>query len=250
MPKIKILVVEDEVLVAKDISERLRTLGYEIIGIAPTVKRALPLMEKLPDIVLIDIVLKGDMDGIELGRIINKHYQIPFIFLTSHADTYFVERAKSVNPHAYILKPFNDRQLSVAIELALVNFAGKTPEENLINPTGFSGVENQALYIKDSLFLKKDNHFERVFLQEIMFFKADSNYTTIYTKYGRFVYSMVLRKMETLLPFDVFMRIHRSYIANINQITGFEGNMLYIGDHKIPVSKANRDEVFKLFRKI
>ncbi len=250
--KVKILVVEDEILVAQDISQRLMEINYHIIGTAQTVNNALQLIKENPDIdiILIDIILKGERDGIELARVINDQYNIPFIFLTSHADTHIIERAKSVCPYAYILKPFNDRQVNVAIELALLNFSKKTPEKNLLNPQEFTATENQVLQIKDCLFLKKDHHFERVPLNEILFLQADSNYCTVYTKSGRFVYSTVLKNIEAQLPHNQFLRTHRSYVVNISLVSGFEGNMLFIGEKKIPVSKSHKDHVFKLFRTI
>lgn len=249
MNKVKLLIVEDEILVAQDIANRLTDNNYHIVGIAGTAKKALELISKNKDIdlVILDIILKGNLDGIELGRIINQMYQIPFIFLTSHADNHIVARAKSVQPYAYILKPFNDRQVSVAIELALMNFSNKTPEPEISSHSGFSETENQVMQIKDCLFLKKDHHFERVPLKEILFLEADSNYCTIHTKTERFIYSVVLKKVEAQLPVNRFLRIHRSYVVNINIVTGFEGNMLFVGERKIPVSKAHRDNVFRLF---
>ncbi len=250
--KVNIFIVEDEILIAKDIANRLTAINYEIVGIAASAKRALELISenKAIDIILIDIILKGDLDGIELARRINSTYNIPFIFLTSHADTSLVERAKSVRPYAYILKPFNDRQVSIAIELALVNFSKKTPEKELLKRQTFNRTDNKVMQIKDSLFLKKDHHFERVPLKEILFLKADSNYCTVSTKSNRFIYSMVLKKIETHLPLNQFLRVHRSYVVNINLVDGFEGNMLFIGEKKIPVSRTYRDKVFKLFHTI
>jgi len=250
--KIKILIVEDEAILASDISNRLKDRNYEIAGIAPTVTRAIQLIEETDaiDIILIDIMLKGDRDGIELAQIINEKYEIPFIFLTAHADDHLVERAKRVRPHAYILKPFNEHQVNIAIELALVNFSKKTPEKNLLEHRGFNPDENQVLQIKDSLFLKKDHHFKRVPLMEILFIQADSNYSSVHTKTDRFIYSIVLRKIEEQLPPNKFLRTHRSFVVNVNSVDGFEGNMLFIGKNKIPVSKAHKSEVFKLFRTI
>ncbi len=250
--KVKILIVEDEIVLAQDISYRLTAINYEVIGIAPTVSSAIQLLaeNRNIDIILIDIILKGNRDGIELARIINNQYNIPFIFLTSHADNHLVERAKSVRPYAYILKPFNDRQVSVAIELALMNFSNKTPEKELLERREFDVADNQVLQIKDSLFLKKDHHFERVLLKEILFLQADSNYCTVHTTSDRFVYSTVLKKIEAELPLNQFLRTHRSYVVNIHLVNGFEGNMLFIGEKKIPVSKTYRSDVFKLFHTI
>ncbi len=250
--KVKVLVVEDEAILAQDIAYRLKLMEYEVIGVAATAEKAIKLIETFPkiDLVILDIVIKGQRDGIELASIINKKYNIPFIFLTSHADQYLVERAKNVKPYAYILKPFNDRQVNIAIELALMNFSKNTVERTLVQSKGFSSSENQVLKIDDSLFLKKENHFERVLLKEILFLKADSNYTTIHTKNGSYVYATVLKKIEVFLQSKYFLRIHRSYVVNINLVSGFEGNLLFIENHKIPVSKNRKEAVFNLFQKI
>lgn len=250
--KVKLLVVEDETILAQDIAQRLKHMGYEVVGIAPSAQKALELISAHPDIdlIVLDIILKGEQDGIELARTINVLHGIPFIFLTSHADRHLVERAKSVRPYAYILKPFNDRQVNVAIELALVNYSNNSTETTLLAQKKFRAKENQVLQINDSLFLKKDNHFERVLLEEILFLEAESNYTTLHTQCGRFVYSMVLKRIEALLPSDFFLRVHRSFVININAVTGFEGNLLFVGPQKIPVSRSHREAVFQLFRKI
>lgn len=247
--KVKILIVEDEILIAKDIANRLTKINYHIVGIAATAERALQMIsdDKNIDLILIDIILRSKIDGIELAQMINTKYSIPFIFLTSHADNHLVERAKAVQPQAYILKPFNDRQVSIAIELALMNYASKMPEKILFKKQTFKKTENQVLQIRDSLFLKKDQHFERVPLKEILFLKADSNYCIVITKTTQFMYSMVLKKIESHLPLNQFLRVHRSYVVNINLVDGFEGNTLFIGDKRIPVSKTFKNTVFRLF---
>lgn len=248
--KVKLLIVEDEILLANDIANKLCDNNYQIVGIADSAKKALAILDNNQDtdIILIDIILKGEFDGIELARFINSKYSIPFLFLTSHADSHIIERAKNVKPHAYLLKPFIDRQVCIAIELALKNFSNKEFENEMLNKRNFSATDNQVLHIKNSLFLKKNQHFERVDLQEILFLKADSNYCNVYTKSDRFIYSVGLNKVEEQLPKERFVRVHRSYVVNINSVNGFEGNMLFVGKVKIPVSKAHKEDVFKRFR--
>ncbi|WP_299769140.1 LytTR family transcriptional regulator DNA-binding domain-containing protein [uncultured Dokdonia sp.] len=250
--KVQVLIVEDEIIVAQDIRDRLTDMNYEVIATAPSVDKAVAVIETHPtiDIIMIDIILKGDRDGIALARIINERFQIPFIFLTSHADSSLVERAKEVNPYAYILKPFNDRQVNIAIELALMNFSNKTPGKDVFTSEKESQKKAEVLQIKDSLFLKKNHHFERVPLKEILFIQADNNYCTIYTKSKKFLYAVVLKKIESQLPPANFIRTHRSYVVNINLVTGFEGNLLFMDEHKIPVSKSQKELVFKLFKTI
>ena len=134
--------------------------------------------------------------------------------------------------------------------IALVNFSRNVPGSQLLETKQFTRFDNQVLNTSDSLFLKKDNHFQKVLLKEILFFEADSNYTIIHTKCGRFIYSTVLKKIESLLPVNIFSKVHRSYLVNINCVTGFEGNLLYIGEAKIPVSKVYKKNILNMFRKI
>ena len=246
--RVKILVVEDELLLAEDIKLRLEKLGYEVPAYVPSVKSAMEKLKEIEDIdlALIDISLKGKLDGIDLAKVVNTLYHIPFIFLTSHAERALVERAKMVNPAGYMLKPFNDRELAINIEMALSNFSN-----NRVSPgPGTQEHEQEAhpvYHMNESLFLRKDHHFKRVPLSDIIILEADNNYTTVYTTNDRFIYSTVLKKMEEKLPGKYFLRVHRSYVVNINAVTGYEGNMLYVGDRRIPVSKQYRTEVFKIF---
>ena len=120
MNKAHLLVVEDEHIVALDIQDRLIDLGYTVVGLAPTgataIKKALDLR---PDLILMDIKLKGDMDGITASGIIRESLDVPIIYLTAFADETTLERAKRVGPFGYLLKPFEERELHTAIEMAL-----------------------------------------------------------------------------------------------------------------------------------
>ena len=119
----KILIVEDELIIATDLGDILESLGYEVCGDAISAREALELInEQSPDLVLLDIQIKGGMDGIELAGIIRSEFRIPFIFLTSHADASTLQRAKEVKPYGYIVKPFQEKDIRAAIEIALGNF--------------------------------------------------------------------------------------------------------------------------------
>lgn len=120
MPKIKVLVVEDERIVAKDIQNTVKQLGYEVPAFASTGKDALKkIAEHHPDLVLLDIVLKGEIDGIETAKRIRQKYRIPIIYLTAYEDQDTLNRAKQTEPLGYILKPFDERDLHTSIEMAL-----------------------------------------------------------------------------------------------------------------------------------
>ena len=247
--KVKVFIVEDEFILAEDIKYRLINMGYEVTGMAATAMDALKKIATNTDIniILLDITIKGTLDGIELATLIKSKYDIPFIFLTSNASTDIVQRAKKTNPYAYILKPYNDLQISIALELALTNFQNKTPNKSTATNEKLTNGQNKSLEIKDSLFLKKNHHYERVLLKDILFLQASSNYCNIITKSYKFIYATVLKKIEEQLPSSQFLRVHRSYVINVNKVTGFEGNLLYIDNEKIPISKNYKDDVFKLF---
>jgi PAS domain S-box-containing protein len=124
MEKPSIFIVEDERIVAEDIGETLKKLGYLISGIAVSGEVALEkIREILPDLVLMDIHLAGTMDGIEAAGQIHTLYDIPVIYLTAYADNELLERAKVTEPYGYVLKPFNDREIHSVIEMALYKHA-------------------------------------------------------------------------------------------------------------------------------
>ncbi|MDH3402865.1 MAG: sigma 54-interacting transcriptional regulator, partial [Acidobacteriota bacterium] len=119
-PTTRILIVEDEAVVALDIERRVRELGYDVAGTAAAAEEAVRLAEReRPDLVLMDIRLRGIMDGIEAGRQIRAAWGIPVIYLTAHADEATLARAKETAPHGYLLKPFDEQKLRVALEVAL-----------------------------------------------------------------------------------------------------------------------------------
>ena len=120
MTKKKILVVEDEGIVARDIQNRLRKLGYDVPEIAATGEMALHKVDLInPDLILMDIMLKGDMTGIEAAAAVRKQKNIPIIYLTAYSDDATLEQAKITEPYGYLLKPFEERELHSAVEMAL-----------------------------------------------------------------------------------------------------------------------------------
>jgi len=135
MSKTRILVVEDDQLVAIDICTRLEALGfYDVAGRATTGKEAVEMAAQLkPDLVLMDIVLKDEMDGIEAAGIIHSKYDLPVVYLTAYTDEEFLKRAKITVPFGYILKPFNARELHTTIEMALYRHRADTEREKLIS---------------------------------------------------------------------------------------------------------------------
>jgi DNA-binding LytR/AlgR family response regulator len=247
--KVSILIVEDEIMIAEDIAMRLEEMGYEVSAMVDNVDEAVQwLEENQTDILLVDISLHGNKSGIDFARIVNERFHLPFVFLTSLSSHAIVKMARKVKPAAYLLKPFNDRQVKVSIDIALQNFYGddrvKEPE---FSPEPASLPQNIVIQMPQCLFLKKNTSYQKVSFNDILWLEAESNYTLIHTKAEKYTYSMVLKSFEDKLPEDTFLRVHRSFIVNISNITGIEGNSLLIGDSQIPVARSVREELFKRF---
>ena len=122
MKKTKILIVENEYIIAENLRYILNGLNYEVIGVASKYSIAIDIIKaQLPDIILIDIILGGAKNGIDLAHEINLKYKIPFIFSTSHSDQLTVQKAKEAKPNGYLLKPFNKANIFTVIEMALAS---------------------------------------------------------------------------------------------------------------------------------
>lgn len=120
MTNTSIILVEDEIIVAADVKNRLENMGYSVLGIFDTGEEAIQKVGELkPNLVLMDIVLKGEMDGIDAALKIRELFNIPIIYLTAYSDEKTLERAKVSEPFGYVLKPFEDREIQSAIEMAI-----------------------------------------------------------------------------------------------------------------------------------
>ncbi len=123
MEKAKILIVEDERIIGEDLKRTLINLGYEVIKIAQTGEEALEnLIENFPDVVLMDINLAGELSGIDTAARIKQDFDLPVIYVTAYADKNTLQKAKITEPYGYILKPFEERELNAAIEMALYRY--------------------------------------------------------------------------------------------------------------------------------
>lgn len=127
MSEMKILIIEDEPIIAENISMYLNNADFVVSGIAYDDEEArYQLTHNTPDAVILDINLDSATDGIEIADYINKHYHIPFVFLTSYSDKETLQRAKAVEPSGYIVKPFNGQTLLASLEIAISNFANRS----------------------------------------------------------------------------------------------------------------------------
>ncbi len=245
MNKIGILVVEDENIVAKDIQQSLKKLGYEVLGVCATGEDAMDKAEQTkPHLVLMDIMLKGDISGIEAADHIRQKLNIPIIFLTAYADSSTLSKAKVTEPYGYIIKPFKEIDLQTNIEIALYKH-DKAKEAKRERDFLYSLVEAKST--KEVIFVKSNLKLVKIRTKEIYYLEAMKDYVTINTKDNRYIVHSTMKDIEKKFPSAEFVRAHRSYIVRIDKIAAIDHRFVILDDiHKqIPISASYHDELEK-----
>ena len=245
MENIKILVVEDQAFISHYITMQLEKLGYTIVGELITGEEVLLfLKENTPDLIIMDINLSGNLTGIETAKIINQEYKIPFLYLTNIRQDDTFKKALSTHPAAYLNKPFEALELSRNIELALYTasiyeLTGKreTKQISLHHDSAIPEEETATFFLNKFLFIKDDYRYYKVNMDEILWIKADSSYSTVKTIEKEFVISKNLKTVSLKLA-KYFIQIHKSYIINIEKIQGLEKTHVIIANQDIPIGKT------------
>jgi DNA-binding LytR/AlgR family response regulator len=237
---IQILVVEDEMIIAANISMQLTEMGYEVSGIIPRGEDAIShIKNSLPDIVLIDIQLKGELDGIETAQKMQEfHNNLAIIYLTANADEANFNRAKLTHPYAFISKPFKKLDLQRGIELTIHQL-----KCNITNPSNDSKNATSANILKDCLFVRHRDTMVKVDIKDIRYIQAERNYCRIFSNEKEYLIVTTLKDMDEKLPQKHFLRIHRSYIINLSQIDEIGGTHVVISRKAIPMTKGMRTEL-------
>jgi two-component system, LytTR family, response regulator LytT len=245
MLKKNILVIEDEAIVSKDIQQSLKKLGYNIVGSAATGEKAIELaIEHKPDLVLMDIMLKGDMSGIEAAEQIKEKVKIPVIYLTAYADENTLSKAKVTEPYGYIIKPFKEIDLHTSIEMALYKHS---KEREIIKERDFlyslvEGKEDDGV-----VFVKSNSRLVKVKTSDILFVEALKDYVVINAVDAKYTIHSTMKDIEKKLPQKDFQRIHRSYIVRLDKIVAIESpNVVMEGGKKLlPIGGSYKDDLFQ-----
>lgn len=234
MKKVRVLIVEDEAILAQDIREALEETGYDISDIAHTGEDAVRSVKvNPPDIIIIDINLRTEgIDGIETMILVNQLVDIPLVFLTASTDNVNLSRAKTVNPHAYLTKPFDHRELAIAMELALHNFEIGTNSEKRN-----SLQDDQSLVLSTNMFIKANGQYAKVPFDDLLYVEADGSYSTVVTNQRMYKLAYNLSAFCTKVSLPHIVRVHRSFAVNIRQIDEFGDHSILIGKTTIPVSR-------------
>lgn len=245
MAKINVLVVEDESIVSKDIQHSLKKLGYNVVGAASTGEKAIELaLGARPDVILMDIMLKGDMNGIEAADEIRKTCSIPVIFLTAYADESTLSKAKITEPYGYILKPFKEIDLHTTIEMAIYKH-GREQEVVKERDLLFSLVENKDSSQKGYIFVKSNSKLVKLKSEDIYYIEALKDYVVIHTSDTRYTIHSTMKDIDSKMGKEEFVRVHRSFIVRLDKIATIEYPNLTLEDidKLIPIGGSYRDDL-------
>ncbi len=222
MKPLQIFIVEDEPLITVTIETALIKQGYAVCGDAEDYERALKNITMLtPDLVLLDIQLEGKKDGIDLAKQLDI-VGIPYLYLTSQTDVCTIDRVKETSPLGYIVKPFTETGLRSTIEVAWNNYS---PKE------------------KEFLIFSSDNKLYKIDQSQILYLKAYDNYCYIYTNHKKYLVPKTLKYIVKNLSDKNFIKVHRSYVININKVSALTSTSVLINAISIPLSKLHKEEI-------
>lgn len=232
MKETRIGIVEDEIIIADSIRSVLLRMNYRVGEPCISYDEAIKMLQaEPPHLLLLDINLgHTSKSGIEVGRYVRENMDLPFIFLTANSDMKTVEQAKTVNPNAFLVKPFAQDELQAAIEIAMHNFYAHKPPA-------------QPKPGKDFLFIKDGTELHKINFSDILFLESDHVYVSVHTPARRYLIRTSLQNYVEQLDKDLFLRIHRSYVVNLSKIDSVIGSQIKIGDKTLPVSKSYKEEL-------
>lgn len=239
MSSLRVLIVEDDKSFALDIEMLIDELGYELLKVVDNSSEALLFIQKeQPDLILMDVDIKGDMNGIEVAKSI-AHLKIPVIFMTASKDTENYKKAQKLLPVAYLVKPFNALSLQSTIEFAVKKIV---QQEGIIEDEyDWSGDE----VLGDSIFVKKSNRLEKILLSSIEWIQADGNYCYIVIEKKRYAVKISMRKIMKFLEGNLFTQVHKSYAVSLKKIEtiDFNDNEIIVNGKSLPLGRSYKDKL-------
>lgn len=244
---IKIQIVEDDASVSLRIESIVHALGYDLLPAVDNSEDALDAIEmKDPDIILMDIDIHGNLDGIQVAENV-KNKEIPIIFITGHDEDYFYNRAKNLQPVAYLVKPFNKLSLQAALETAILNLSKAVSKEEVVDQVNW----DSQVWLKDAFFVKRNNLLHKINVEDIQFIQSDGNYCDIVAK-KKHPAKISLTKLLEKLPSDQFIRIHQRFAIQATLIENIDlyNNQIFINGKGLPIGPKFKDEVTHIAKRL
>jgi len=257
--RVRILIIEDEAVLAMDLCDTLEAEGYLVVGTASNGRRALELFQaNAVDLVLCDIQIKGEWDGIETVTRLLALRPLPVIYLSALADKDTLDRALKTTPAAYLTKPATIAGLRVAIELAVHTFARHVlpaaPAAPALEPDLATAAAKDTLsretilQLDDHVFIKHNYQFIRLALRDIVLLEADNTYTSLVTTERKYALRLTISAVLDRLRFPPLLRVHRSYAINSQHIEAFNEHEATVGGQVVPIGRQYKDAFLQQFQ--
>lgn len=233
MSSIKIGIVEDEGITSEVIKLSLQKLKYKVAKPAFTYNQAVQMFEaEKPDLVILDIKLGEEKDGIDLAKLLKEKYHTPFIFLTANSDITTLNKAKKVRPSAFLVKPFSQIDLHASIEIAISNHQTQNIE-----------TKTQSKFVM----MKVGRSFEKVDTTQILFLENDGHYFIVRFNNGESISVRAsANEILELLPNDSFIQISRTYIVNTHHIQKIDSMHVYINNKALEYKPIFKEKILEM----
>lgn len=231
--KLRLIIVEDDPLIAFDIKGIVEDGGYEVVKVFHSASDAVQIAEESFDLALLDININGERDGINLGVYLKETYGKPCFFISSYYDDETVNKAKKAEPMAYVLKPYEERDILINLELA----------RHRIN-------QHAAPAEKAHLFVKSGGSLTKIVPSEVLVAQAYDMYTHLFVDGKRITASQTLKEIEKLFASHNFVRVHRSFMVNMDAVEGICDDEILIGGQHVPVGRTYKKDFFDRIRMI
>lgn len=248
MAAIKILVAEDNPVHAAKMEMLLDEMGYSLLGVASNAGEFLRLFRATePDLIILDIELKDGGDGIAIASQVEKIKPTPTIFATSFEDKDTINRALQTDPYAYLIKPVERPSLQAAIELAIFKF-GRAKDQKTMP---FAHEWSEDLILKDCFFVKAGSKLIKVPHTEILWIAVgEERYCDIVTTNRTYPVRTSMNQLESKLNPNMFVRVHRSHIVNIQQVDGIDESdmVIEVKSKNVPLGAAYKTDLVQRLR--
>jgi len=210
-------------------------LGYTVMGMVDTGLKAIDAVEKhLPDLILMDINLKGEMTGIEAAKIISKDSDVPIIYLTANADIDTVNKAKVALPYGYIIKPFTDKDLQTNIEIAIFKFASdlKLKMESEQFNTFFDLKDHE----KNQIIVHANKGLEKINIKDVYFIEKDNRQTIIHLADDEVITDRSFSELTGLFPQKYFIQVSKYFVINALKVFAVKYPEIIMADKMTVIS--------------
>lgn len=212
-------------MIADQLALILEREGYTIAGIVDEAEEVFAVLEQEDvDLIFLDINLAGAMDGIDLAHQLKAKSDIPFLFLSSNTEPSTLKRMSVTQPLSFLTKPFQKEAVLAVLELA--------KQKATVTPTQEKN---------DHIFVKNGHLWEKVRLSELLYIEAQDNYIALHTAKGRKMVLMSMKTVEEQLDERQFVRIHRSYIVNVDAIDTLGPKHILVGTTELPLSASGKE---------